>query len=431
MKALRRIIFWLSSLKVAIALLFLIAIASGIGTAIPQGESIDSYLEVYGEKPFFGFVDGSIIIHLQLDHVYSSTWFLGLLAWLGISLMICSWRRQFPILKTALSWIDYKEPKQLSKLAIAETIQTVKPSQGITKLADYLQRTGWQVKQNDGRLAARKGVIGRIGPPLIHFGLILLMFGAALGALKGQKVEKFLAPGRSFDLLNQQGLNQLTLKLNNFYIERDPVGRPEQFRSQLELIIPGENDGEIREISVNHPLRFKGLTIYQADWSLAAITLQIGKSPKLQLPLQSFPQLGEQIWGLVLPTNSDGTNPILISMSNETGPVQIFDENGDLINSLTPGGDVKEIKGVPLRIIGIVPASGVLLKRDPGVPIVYTGFAIILIGGALSMISTRQLWAISELNGQFVHLAGLSNRNLLELANEIPQFSKVIIQSVN
>ena len=426
MKILRRIIIWTSSLKVAIFLLFLIAISSALGTAIPQGESTEKYLEIYGKHPWLGFINGRALISLQFDHVYSSNWFLVLLAWLGISLMICSWRRQWPILQAALNWIDYKEPQQLSKLSIAETISTTKASEKLELLAEHLHNQGWQVKTNQGRLAARKGAIGRVGPPLIHLGLVLLLIGAAWGALEGQQLEKFLAPGRSFDLLNQEGLSQLKIRLNNFKIERDPAGRPEQFLSKLELIEPGESNGQVLETSVNHPLRFKGMTVYQADWSLAAITLQFGESPKLQVPLQSFPQLGEQIWGLVLPTNPNGSDPVLISVSNEQGPIQVFEEEGQLLAGLRPGGDAQEIKGIPLRIIDVLPASGLLLKRDPGVPLVYTAFAITLIGGALSILSTRQLWAISDPEKNFVHIGGLSNRNLAGLANEIPKLAATI-----
>ena len=52
MSILRRIIAWTSSLKVAIFLLLIIALSSAIGTSIPQGESIESYLEIYGENPW-------------------------------------------------------------------------------------------------------------------------------------------------------------------------------------------------------------------------------------------------------------------------------------------------------------------------------------------------------------------------------------------
>ena len=57
------------------------------------------------------------------------------------------------------------------------------------------------MQEKSGRLSARKGVIGRVGPMLIHLGIILLMIGATLGSLQGQKIEQFLNPGRSLDLL--------------------------------------------------------------------------------------------------------------------------------------------------------------------------------------------------------------------------------------
>ena len=80
-----------------------------------------------------------------------------------------------------------------------------------------------------------------------------------------------------------------------------------------------------------------------------------------------------------------------------------------------------EIAGIPLRIAGVVPASGLLLKRDPGVPLVYGGFAIALAGGALSLIATRQLWAVAEAGEGRLHVGGLCNRNLVAFAQELPK----------
>ena len=219
---------------------------------------------------------------------------------------------------------------------------------------------------------------------------------------------------------NNDGEKQLTLTLESFNIDRDPAGRTEQFRSKLNLVKPNQKQQDTYEVSVNHPLRFEGLTIYQADWSLAAITLQIGESPKLQLPLRSFPELGDQIWGLVLPTRPDGSEPVLLTLSNEKGPVEVLDANGEILANLRPGGPSNEVKGIPVKVTNILPASGLLLKRDPGVPLVYLGFTITLIGGVLSIIATRQLWAVADPKESSLHVGGLCNRNLAGLANELP-----------
>ncbi len=421
MKFLRRIVTWLSDLRVAIVLLILIALSSAAGTSIPQGENTESYLDLYNNKPWLGLINGELLVLLQLNHVYSSTWFLALLSWLALSLVLCSIRRQLPTLKAAIKWIDYKDKKQLSKLAISQTIDAKDSKIIFQKLTVKLQESGWNIKQHTNRIAARKGVIGRFGPPLVHLGLIILMIGAVWGAIGGQSLERFLVPERSLDLLSQEGRKELQITLKNFQIDRDPAGRAEQFRSTVELLETGKETGDVQEISVNHPLRFKGVTIYQADWSLAAITIQINNSPILQLPLEKFPELGDEIWGIVIPTDQEESNPILISLTNEQGPAQVFNKEGNLLTTLRTGGDFKEVKGIKLRIIGVLPASGLLLKRDPGVPIVYIGFAITLIGSCLSILATKQLWLIRDLDEPLIYIGGICNRNLIGLAKELPK----------
>ncbi len=419
MAALKKIFFWIADLRIAIILLLVIAIASSIGTTIPQGEAVDIYLDQYNQNPYLGFINGQALLFLGLNHIYTCSWFLILLTWLGLALISCTIRRQLPSLKAGLKWIDYKEPRQLSKLAIAETIPFSSIQIEIDSFANLLRKNGWQVQSKHNRFAARKGLIGRIGPPLVHIGFICLMIGAAWGALAGSKLEKFLTPGNSLELFNQNGNKQYIINLKKFKIDRSPAGEPEQFRSTLEIFEDEENSGRTYNLSVNHPLRFKGITIYQADWSLAAITLQIDQSPQLQLPLTRFPTLGENIWGVVLPTNPDGSEPVLLSTSKESGPVQVFNEEGDLLTSLRPGSSAFKFKGISLKAIDILPSSGLLLKHDPGVPLVYTGFAITLIGGLISMISTKKLWAIKDRDS--IHIAGICNRNLEGLANDLPQ----------
>ena len=430
---LNRLAAWISDLRLAIGLLVVIAIASGIGTAIPQKETEDLYHRLYDSQPWIGLLDGDRVLALQLDHVYSSGWFLGLLAWLAVSLLLCSWRRQWPALRAALRWVDYHSPRQLSKLSLAETIAVADAGTSLGQLEQQLRGKGWQIQRHPDRLAARKGIAGRIGPLLVHAGMVVLMLGAAWGSLGGQRLEQFLAPGRTLELIDSRGHGELTLVLDAFSVQRDPAGRPEQFSSQLRILQPPEPAAAVdnaeapsamrllkqAEISVNHPLRFQGVTFYQADWGLAALTVQLGKSPLLQLPLQTFPQLGDQVWGLLLPTSPDGSNPVLLLLSSEQGPVDVYGNGGERLGQLAIGGAPLDVMGLPVRVASVLPASGILLKRDPGVPLVYAGFAIALLGGGMSLVATRQLWAIAEPGN--LHVAGLCNRNLTGFARELPQ----------
>jgi cytochrome c biogenesis protein len=424
LRPLGRLIAWIADLRTAIGLLLLIAIGSGLGTAIPQLESAAFYHQRYDDAPWLGLLRGDGVLGLQLDHVYSSGWFLALLAWLGLALLLCSWRRQWPALQASLRWIDYREPRQLSKLSLAETVPCNDPEACLDQLELRLRQRGWQVQRQQGRLAGRRGVAGRVGPLLVHAGLVLLMVGSAWGALAGQRLEQFLAPGRELELVDRRGNSQLSVALDRFTIQRDPSGRPEQFTSQLRILptaSPGQPEppAEPAQISVNHPLRTRGITLYQADWALVAIDIQLGRSPVLQLPLQPLPQLGEQIWGLILPTRPDGSEPVLLSVSDESGPVQVFGPDGTALAQIEPGGPAVEVRGLPIRVASILPASGILLKRDPGVPLVYTAFAVILLGGGLSLIATRQIWAVSEAGR--LHVGGLCNRSLTGFATVLPQ----------
>ena len=457
-RVLPRLAGLVSDLRLAILLLLLIALGSAIGTAIPQHESEAFYHQRYDPAPWLGLLRGDGVLALQLDHVYSSGWFLALLAWLGLSLLLCSWRRQWPALSASLRWIDYRSSRQLSKLSVAQTLVSDDSQAALGRLEEELRRQGWRIQRREDRLAARRGVAGRVGPLLVHAGLVVLMVGAAWGALGGQRLEQFLAPGRELELMDSRGRTQVTVALDAFAIERDPAGRPEQFRSQLRLIppapalaqdslpdadpasidlapagseasasseVPAGSEASAQalraEISVNHPLRHRGMTLYQADWSLAALNVQLGRSPVLQLPLQSLPQLGEQVWGVVMPTRPDGSEPVLLTLSSEQGPVQVFGSDGARLAQLMPGGEAQEVRGLPIRVASVLPASGILLKRDPGVPLVYAGFAIALAGGGLSLLATRQLWAISEPAADRLHVAGLCNRNLTAFATELPQ----------
>ena len=420
MKKISQVLNWLSSLKIAILLLLLIAISCATGTIIPQQESDQFYYDNFNKNPLLGILTGNILLLFELNHIYTSLWFILLLTWLAIALAVCSFRRQLPILKSALDWIDYKSPRQIAKLSIAQTIQNNNTSRGLEELRINLKKQGWNVKETDNRIAARKGAVGRLGPILIHIGMILLMVGATYSSLNGQTIEKFLAPGRSIDLLDKNKEKGLTIELQNFKIERDPQGRAEQYRSIVNVIEPNGNN-VAKEISVNYPLRYKGLTLYQADWSLAALTVQINNSPKLQIPIESISELGDQVWGTILPTKKDGKDPILLTVNSEIGPVTIYDNDGTRIMSLSINKEAK-VKDSLIKIINIIPSSGLLLKRDPGVPIVYASFAIILIGGSLSLISTKKIWIIHEKEKSIIYIGGLSNRNLFGLSKELPKF---------
>ena len=93
----------LASLPLAIGELFLLAGLSAIGTIIEQNKPLQFYLDAYpdGANKVLGFLTYNWIFALQLDHIYTANYFLGLMALLGVSLAACTSTRQLPMVRVA------------------------------------------------------------------------------------------------------------------------------------------------------------------------------------------------------------------------------------------------------------------------------------------------------------------------------------------
>ena len=126
-----------------------------------------------------------------------------------------------------------------------------------------------------------------------------MLIGSAYGNFSSQSKEEFLSLGESLDLINESRNSKVTIKLNNFLVERESDGTPKQFISDLDFVSEEEHLNETKTTQVNQPIRFKGLTIYQADWSVSNIIMEID-SILYQLKLKPIPEIGDQIWGVFI-----------------------------------------------------------------------------------------------------------------------------------
>ena len=155
----KNLIYKISSLRFAISLIIFIAISSGIGTFIPQGSNKNFYIDIFDNAPIFGFLNGEKVLKLQLDHIYTSFWFLFTLILLCISLAACSFRRQIPSLKTSLKWIEYKSEKKFSKLQLTSSYQINEDENHISKADLLLKKRGWKTCKFKSHISARRGLI--------------------------------------------------------------------------------------------------------------------------------------------------------------------------------------------------------------------------------------------------------------------------------
>ena len=413
----RKIILYISSLKFAILLIIFIAFSSGIGTFIPQGRSSSEYLASYNLNPIFGFIDGNKILFLELDHIYTSSWFLISLVLLCLSLAACSFRRQIPSLKSSLNWKDYDNEKKFKNLELVSEWEISKNHETIPNIKSFLNKKGWFTLIKKNRISARKGLIGKIGPIVVHIGLIILLIGSAYGNVTHKTKEQYLLPNETLNIINDNSNDRLKIKLKDFNIKRESDGRPIQFISYLEFTDSESNEKESKLLQVNHPIRYKGITIYQADWAISNIVVKIDDI-LYQLKVKEIPEIGEQVWGILIELGKEIKNNYLLTVDNENGPVRIYKTDDFSEIDIYLDNTKSEINSSLIELIQIIPSSGLIIKNDPSVPFIYFSFFLIMIGTILSLMPSKQIWVFMSDDSKKIYFGGLSNKNLSGFRDE-------------
>jgi len=399
---LRRFVGIIANLKLAIVLLLAIAVVSISGTVIEQAETLSFYQQNYPESPaLYGFLTWKVILAWGLNHVYSTWWYLSLLILFGASLTACTFTRQLPALKAARKWKYYTKPKQYEKLALSAELE----HGAIASLIPLLKDQNYQVWQQDKNLYARKGIVGRIGPIIVHIGMLIVLAGGMWGIFTGFFAQESIASGETFEIQNiielgPLGKNQLptdwSVKVNRFWIDYTDNGDIDQFYSDLSVV--GDDGEEIKRetIHVNKPLRYDGVTFYQTNWSIAAAKVQLNNSPIFRLPVAKLDTLGAgNIWGTWIPTKPDMSTGVSMLIKDLQGTALIYNQQGDLTSAIRIGQSV-EIDGINIKLIDIIGSTGLQIKADPGVPIVYTGFGLLMLGVVMSYFSHSQIWALEQ-----------------------------------
>jgi cytochrome c biogenesis protein len=420
---LRRLVSIIADLRLAIILLLAIALFSITGTVIEQDQSLAFYQQNYPENPaLFGFLTWKLILVIGLNHVYTTWWFLGLLVLFGSSLTACTFKRQLPALRAANSWKFYQQPRQFNKLALGVELALG----SINSLQPLLRDKGYQVFRENQALYARKGLIGRIGPIIVHGAMLIILLGAIWGSLTGFLAQEIIASGDTFQvknvlesgvLSNFQKYQDLAVKVNNFWIEYSPEGTVDQFYSDLSIVNKEGKDLERKTIFVNEPFRYHGITFYQTNWGIAGVKIQFNNSPIFQLPMAELNLEGKgRLWGSWIPTKPDLTEGISLIAKDLQGTMFVYDSQGKLVNAIRPGMSI-EVNGVNLKVLELIGATGLQIKSDPGVPIVYLGFALLMLGVIMSYVSYSQIWALQQ--GDRFYVGGKTNRAHVAFEKEL------------
>nr|AYO28162.1 c-type cytochrome biogenensis protein [Synura petersenii]AYO28175.1 c-type cytochrome biogenensis protein [Synura petersenii] len=436
----------LTGVKFAIFILTLIALASSLGSFLEQEESLNFYKENYPlEKPIFGFITWKIIIFLGLDHVYKTWWFFFLLFFLVFSLISCTLTRQFPLFSNSKDYF-FRQKKQ-SFLDLPFSIQIKNISYLKENILCKLQDLNFYIYQNGNFIYGYKGLIGRISPIFVHFSLILILFGSFLSAFNNFKAQEILPKGEIFHIQNPiqigwfTSIPTLTTRVNDFWVEYEN-NRIHQFYTNLSILDNFGNEIKEQTISVNNPLRFENIDFYQSDWNLLGIRFQELKKTKLneqniiyEAPFFSLEKTSKSWITWIL--NSEKNFTLVFDQLQNT--FLVYDQFGNFLNFQNIG----DLINSNFFVIDILPSTGLQIKYDPNISIIYLGFGLLMITSSLSYLPYTQIWVFTESSFQNIGkksqyekrkncwVGGLTNRGKINLEIEFENLIRDIERTIS
>ncbi len=405
-----KLIYLLGNLRLAIMLLLFIALISSLGTIIEQEKTISFYETNYPiSNPIAGFISSEFILFFGLDHIYTTNWFLILLFLFGGSLLSCTLSRQIPSLKLARLWKFFRREKNTTKMGISFSLS----NGSLTQFSYLLRQRQYNVIQQGPYIYAYKGLVGKIGPILVHLSIICILIGSILGSLTGFMLQELIPKKELFHLQNVISSGPLSYipqnfegYIRDFNIAYNDQGMVDQFYSEIDIL---DNDLRLKKektIFVNEPLRYSGVTFYQTDWSIVSLKFTLNNKEDLEIILKEIGgESNSRFWIGSLESKGDGK--VLVVLQDLTGKYLLYDSEKRLLGQSEIGHKLF-FSGNELRLNKILPSTGLQIKSDPGIPLVYIGFFFLIFSVLLSYTSYFQIWVVKKQDKVYVY--GDTNR---------------------
>ena len=327
-----RIYRFLSSIRLAIVLLAVVAVLCVMATVIPQNLDRSQYVSLLGS------LGAAIVTTLGFDHVFSSPLFRVVGLAFAANLFVCTWGRIVVALKNSR--------KQFS--------------------------------------------VGTWGSPIFHVGLCVVLVGVALSLVSKHEIYYEIPVGETVTVAGKSG--GFTLTVDEFSVDyyEDSIA-PRQYRSSVVLQKP-KLEPVPMEIQVNSPGTYNGVSILQQSYGWEIIvTLSTGQASR-QLSIK------DEDW-IVLGEGANGSTTLGIAFypdyDEEKGVAQMKsyrDDNPHVIWVLQEGDEPVAIDTLAVGETGIIqePLSitfdgyryytGLQMKYDPGIPVIFFGFLLICLG---------------------------------------------------
>ena len=411
----------LADLRFSIFILLLISFCSILGTIIEQDQSIETYKTNYPLlNPVFGFLSWDRILLFGLDHVYKTWWFLTLIFLFGCSLTLCSFLQQLPSLKIARRCQFFRTTNQFYRLKIS----TILNNFSFNKIISRIKAQEYSVFQQKNTIYCYKGLVGRIAPIIVHFSMILILLGTIVGSLFGFKAQEIIPKTENFHIQNilangpSSIIPKTSARINDFWITYTKTKTISQFYSDISILDSQGNETTRKTISVNYPLIYNGVYYYQTDWNLIGLRFQNPNQQIIEYPLINIFGNQDKVWLTWISTIETFKDGVIVIVDNLEGYCSIYNNTGQFLGNLELNETVNFKQ--PLTLLEIISSTGLQIKTDPGIPIIYLGFFFLMISTLISYITYSQIWIIKK--NQQVFVGGNTNRAVFEFELEFFKF---------
>ncbi len=285
----------LTSMRTALLLLMLLAVAAVPGSVFPQRRVDASRVQAYlADHP----TAGPWLDRLGAFDVYASPWFSAIYLLLFVSLVGCVVGRARRHVGTWLA-APPRTPRRLERMP-AHATRTLAGSPGDAlaagrthlrrrrfRLAEYAAAPEARATEGDGEarevaasLSAERGYLAEVGNLVFHLALLAVLVAVAVGSLFSWSGQAVVVEGTGFaDTLSQYDtfrpgsrvdvsrLPAFTLSLDRLTVRYDDqpggqLGAPRDFDAALTVRSSPAATPEHRRLRVNHPLDIDGARVF-------------------------------------------------------------------------------------------------------------------------------------------------------------------------
>ncbi|UUU31686.1 cytochrome c biogenesis protein ResB [Streptomyces sp. CA-210063] len=286
--------FWrqLTSMRVALLLLFMLSLAAIPGSLIPQSGQdatrVADFMKRYDTL-------GPIYEKLGLFHVYSSVWFSAIYILLFVSLIGCIVPRTWQFVGQ-LRGRPPGAPKRLTRLPAYATWRTEAAPEQVREAAlKALKKRRFRAHLAGDAVAAEKGYLREAGNLAFHIALIVMLIAFAWGQLYRSEGNKLIVEGDGFantltqyddfksgNLFTAEDLNPFSFDLKNFrgtYETSGPnKGTPRIYEASVDYAVGADGEEKSTKVEVNKPLEIDDSKVYLVSHGYApVITIKDGR----------------------------------------------------------------------------------------------------------------------------------------------------------